>query len=392
MLFIPSKTFLTTPVFRSHAYKKPMCIKKASLDPSFFNSFTSHFHCHCLLMGSSTMSHSFTQSFQLLLFLILLCCHVHTNNGTSIGLPYFQIKDTPFSTYDQKRVSGNVHVSKLSTNRTLRYPPVRISGGSLAPKSTVNSLAYIRIEFASDQKYYYACSGTILTPTIILSAAHCFERSSKFDVSFTKVFLSGVNGITGGKGFDVRFVDVFKTFSSTKTSIQHDIAIIKLYKKIKLPFQNVFVPKPKFKLPPRSIVYAAGFGRLYHDGPSSSRVRETKLRFQRFQTCIQYIPFRYRQSKTPGKFLCATTPNFPFRGSSSVCSGDSGGPLFLKTKIGNRIRLVQVGITSHGSVECGLPYSLNWFTNLKSYVPFISQYAKQNYKAWKQVYGLKNHK
>lgn len=316
------------------------------------------------------------------MFASLLFSHALCPQVTASPSPFFKMsgKEPAFPHLRKiERLTGNVRLPQKFENLTKQFPTSHISGGKNASNDVANSVAYLFIKFRSTPETYSSCTGSILTNWLILSAAHCFQgKDSAFDVSYVRVGL----GKFGDKGklYDVRYVDIFKKYNST--TLQNDLAIVWIDGKISFPFKPVSLPSPSFSLKPNTTVYAAGFGRTSASGPVSPVLLEAKLLHQSFGRCIKEFSYNDRKKMFRKQILCATTPNYPNKGTADTCPGDSGGPLYIMS--GSEMQ--QHGITSFGT-ECGKPDSIGWYTNLKTYVRYIDAYIKDNYRHWKEVFG-----
>lgn len=250
----------------------------------------------------------------------------------------------------------------------------RIAGGYYASPQMSRHLAYVYVIFPSTDNA--VCSGSILSSNTILCAAHCFAGSNRrFEVAGTYVRTGRYNDI--GTRYPAKFVHVHKDFRLS--TFQNDIALIRIVDNFDAPYSTVRLPNSSFELPEKSVLYAAGFGRTSHNGPSSSRALEVKLVYQNYYRCRRTSKFK---KWGPKHMICATDPGFPNSGSSDPCRGDSGGPLYLK----KGSKMFQQGITSFGKT-CAVKGSVVWYTNLKTYTPVIRQYLNGRKYKWREVFA-----
>lgn len=280
------------------------------------------------------------------------------------------------------RSIGQLNITDLSPvhSRTYstRYGTAEIAGGYPASFVVAKHFVSLSIYFKSSSRYYYRCTGSIMGPNLVLTAAHCMEGPSfKFDISYLTLRV-GKNSNTG-KRYVAKRVSIIKSYNVV--TVQNDVAVVLIKGVFKQPYSSVILPGLSYKLPVGTIVYAAGFGRTSEESSSTIILREAKLRYQNFYRCRKGYPYRVHKFWSPRRSICVTAPNFPNSGIASVCNGDSGGPVY--TKAGSKI--TQVGITSTGS-PCGKKTSQAWAVNLKTYVPYLVQYANKKYGNWRQVY------
>lgn len=259
----------------------------------------------------------------------------------------------------------------------------RIVGGYPAPASTGLHTAFILVLYANGRTG--ACSGSILDSQRILTAAHCFAGpDGTFSVIRSVVRIG--RKVAVGTTYNVRYVDVFRLYYNPTS--QNDIAIVWIYGSFKRPFKTVNLRScTNCAIRPRSFVFAAGYGRTTPKGNITTTLQETGLRVQAYNLCLKTFNKLTKTDFTNAfnevRILCAMDPGFPKAGQTSVCNGDSGGPLFVKQPNG----IVQIGITSFGSKDCTFPGSIEWFVNVTSYVPFIRQHMNNNYFWWSRVYS-----
>lgn len=274
------------------------------------------------------------------------------------------------------KLTSTSHIFQPPLSDTFKFNSSRIAGGYFVSNMVAKRLAYVYVQFFSSDAA--VCSGSILNSRLILCAAHCFGGTkSRFDVSATHVRIGRYND--RGRWYPAESVYIHKYFNLS--SFQNDVALIRIAEKFKTPYGTVRLPNSNFELPVKSTVYAAGFGRTSHNGPSSSEALEVKLRYQNYYRCRRVHPYAEYKYWSPRRILCATDPNYPNNTGSDTCRGDSGGPLYLK----RRSTIIQQGITSFGE-KCAVKGSVVWYTNLKTYTRIIRLFANGTDDHWRNVY------
>jgi hypothetical protein len=213
-----------------------------------------------------------------------------------------------------------------------------VIGGSPASISTFPFMARIT---ARDSNYEYTCTGTVVAPNMILTAAHCLlnEPETAFLDPATFRVLTGTGSLTvPGIVSSAERLVVDPGYQSVGSFAGwHDAGLIQL---------SAPVSAPAVSLAPAQIweagtsAYAVGWGRT----GSGELPRE----MQGGETVVQspgYCQAEIGSGFHPAAQLCSVDyPSY----STATCNGDSGGPLLMMS--GGR--LVQIGITSMGPEGC----------------------------------------
>lgn len=207
---------------------------------------------------------------------------------------------------------------------------------------------------ASLNKGDYFCTGTLIAPNMVLTAASCIYANDLVMVSgrvFPQARVSAYNQPAGkGKSYDALVLAMvyhsFYNFGDTFPSF--DLAIMRLDK-------NITAVKP-VKLPPVKTIpsYKNGtFMAVLGWGPSNGTQTNTSS-FLRW-TDIRYMPLKDCQKEWPGKFwdtgrlVCARF----FGHGKNTCynlgkPGDGGAPLIIEDPKGDYTKDVQVGLVNRG--------------------------------------------
>jgi secreted trypsin-like serine protease len=257
-----------------------------------------------------------------------------------------------------------------SSQRALAASPAKVSFGStsspLVPyiiggqKTSIEQVPWqVYMEggpFKEDGKTFTtSCGGAILSPTQILTAAHCtdMEGTTNAEPDESYLVLAGDSADDGESSTaQVRAVESIRRDPLYKTSpTSDDVAILTLKTPLELSAaknaEAISLVPAGATPPPGTPLNISGYGKeVGAEGvPSSGELFSTTL------TAISSDACRGEVSTNSAVLLCAVSA------SSSTCQGDSGGPLTE----GNPA--LEVGIVDFGAKECpaGVP---DVFTNI----------------------------
>ncbi|KAI9554770.1 hypothetical protein GHT06_020047 [Daphnia sinensis] len=215
-------------------------------------------------------------------------------------------------------------------------------------EATPNSWPFV-VGFMKPGNSYVTCGGSLISETKILTAAHCFERLSMYQLSLMVVKL-GMHNVGDGENVpdDAHVTRRISRMTLHKgynyANAFNDIAIITMdapvvYSKSISP---VCLPAPSSDVD----IYAGkdgmvmGWGVLSYGGSSPSALQQATAPIITNAECRQIYS---DPGQIPNHMLCASTL------STSSCHGDSGGPLVVKSEEDGR--WYQAGIVSWG-YEC----------------------------------------
>jgi secreted trypsin-like serine protease len=195
----------------------------------------------------------------------------------------------------------------------------------------------------------YFCTGSLLAPDVVVTAAHCVSGLSRSERKATtgiagRTWLNqtGTGEVAGvRKALFALRPDGSRRFRELSGSATWDVALLKLDRQLTAPVIRLAgSPEADVWTPGRKVT-ATGWGVTSW---SSARVSN------RLRTAAQVIlpDIVCRRDNGPSYAANTMVCLGGSAGSSSTCSGDSGGPLFARTSDGFRL----VGLTSFGDYFC----------------------------------------
>lgn len=225
-------------------------------------------------------------------------------------------------------------------------PAPRIVGGGKA------NAAGWQFAVALEQKRRLICTGSLIAPTKVLTAAHCAKGGKRRQLS---VFAGSpwTSPKRRRARIKVSAVVIDPTYNGRK--VERDFAVLTLEKAPEAqPIALPTAAESRAATRPGRLVRTGGWGTRSAWGFNTARrLKATKERVFRASVCDRL--FGKERGFQQASMICAlgrrirrTHSRLPFHSTS--CTGDSGGPVVANTAGGPRL----VGVVSAGPFPCGL--------------------------------------
>lgn len=244
-----------------------------------------------------------------------------------------------------------------------------IINGDVAPIAAFPSLAFIAAQTGEDQGF--ACTGTVIAPRVVLTAAHCVEdlRFGGFTAAPDyKVATGRANPRRDATGNVLRVASthVFPGFDPGTT--RGDAALLILATPTPAPPLPLAGAADAALYAGGAPVLLAGWGLTSANARSApDALHSTSNVVLNPSSCKSRVP-RFYPPYSTAQQMCTTDPPDKTNGG---CFGDSGGPAIAQRADGSP---VQIGIVSTGGPACSTKFP-NIFTRVDAVSTWASEWV-----------------
>ena len=232
-----------------------------------------------------------------------------------------------------------------------------IVGGDTATDGEFPFLVRLYINIGNSS---YLCSGSLLSPTWVITAAHCLDGAAASGVSIR----AGSNQKSSG-GEIVGANRLYMHPGYNSSTYDNDIALINLSAAVSAPKTGSIdrlSNNESSAMPEGSAVWVAGWGTTASGGNTSENLLKVSVNVSYPASCAANSS--YLSSEITDNMICAGVP----AGGRDACQGDSGGPLFRYDN--NDVWLA--GIVSWG-YGCAVSYYPGVYARVANYDAWINQ-------------------
>jgi secreted trypsin-like serine protease len=216
-----------------------------------------------------------------------------------------------------------------------------IVGGQPATIEQFPYLAYIE---AGNEHSGFACTGTVVAPRVVLTAAHCVEdvETGTFSKPGEYAIAIGVANPKQAQPENVFEVVATHVFPSFDPGVVHgDAAVLILSRPTTVPALAIAGPAEAALYEGGATVSVAGWGVTQaQNRQAPANMRTTTMTVQKDSTCRRKTKGFYKDYSGAVQLCLLATP----KKKSGTCFGDSGGPAVATRADGTPVELAVISV------------------------------------------------
>jgi secreted trypsin-like serine protease len=216
-----------------------------------------------------------------------------------------------------------------------------VIGGSPATIEQFPYLAYIE---AGNKRRGFACTGTVVAPRVVLTAAHCvesvetgtFSKPAEYKVA---IGVANPKQATAENVYDVVATHVFPSFDPGV--VHGDAAVLILSRPTTAPVLALAGPADAALYEGGAVVSVAGWGVTSANARQApANMRTTAMTVQKDSLCARKTKGFYKDYSGAVQLCLLSTP----KKTSGTCFGDSGGPAVATRPDGTPVELAVISV------------------------------------------------
>ncbi|GFU43653.1 enteropeptidase [Nephila pilipes] len=214
----------------------------------------------------------------------------------------------------------------------------------------------------------FVCSSFLISPTIVMTAAHCVKFENGVEPASAFYGIVG-NNLREGPDTRIQFSEV-EAHPNYGTGTEYDIAVLRISSPVQMgeKIQSICLPESNQELE-IDVLQAMGWGATSNTpGEPPKELMTTQLSAASQRSCRFFYAFS--GITITEKHLCVVSNR-----RTGVCFGDSGSPAVFQDSSSGKP--VAVGVASFISfLRCGPPRIPSVYTRTSSYIDWLRETVK----------------